>query len=107
MRGGTSRASRVAGPVTTGAALGMRGTTPARAAAWTGGPVSWSANGELMKVTDTKAAGYSFGVTVADTKVPNVVAVCRSPRLPGTRRPVTSRTRRGTIEPGGSATVRS
>jgi hypothetical protein len=113
-------ASRVAGLVTAGAAPSMPGTAPAQAATWTSGSVSWSASGELIRITDTKADGYSFGVTAADTKVPNVVAVCGVTAGTGHSKScdlsypegrsiliVASRQKGGTIEPGGSATVRS
>ncbi len=65
--------------LTAGLAAGMLGTTPAEAAGLRGGRVTWYAwyaTGERVRVTDTRADGYAFGVRLYDTRRPKAVRTC-------------------------------
>ncbi|MBC3993854.1 hypothetical protein H8N00_34275 [Streptomyces sp. AC563] len=62
--------------LTAGFAAGTLGTTPAEAAGLRGGRVTWYAAGERVRVTDTRADGYAFGVRLYDTRRPKAVRTC-------------------------------
>ncbi|MFE6780484.1 hypothetical protein [Streptomyces sp. NPDC057702] len=57
-------------------AAGLLGAAPAEAAGLRGGRVTWYATGERVRVTDTRADGYAFGVRVYDTRRPKAVRTC-------------------------------